>query len=175
MEAILKRNLLSSATDNLVRSAGIREHTISLDMLESVAKMRYSLLVVAELLQHRVNEQGHNQSLYGVAGNRLLEEARYFKSCALTFSQHVYRHACTDTKINTFDTTGGSNTTGPIVYLLKLLVHQAGFSCLAKIVRGDSQLKWIVPKELEQEEVHVHVYTHQAQQAMICYYLVLSM
>ena len=85
IEAILKRNLLSSATDILVRSAGVREHTISLDMLESVAKMRYSLLVVAQLLKHRVNEQGHNQSLYGVACHRLLEEARYF---ALTFSQH---------------------------------------------------------------------------------------
>ena len=72
------------------------------------------------------------------------------------------RHACTDTKINTFDTTGGSNTTGPIVYLLKLVMRQAGFSCLAKIFRGDSQLKWIVPKELEQEEViHVCVYTHR--------------
>ena len=90
MEAILKRNLLSSATDPLVRSAGVRMHTISLDMLESVAKMRYSLLVVAQLLQHRLNEQGHSQSLYGVVAHRLLEEARYFKSCALTFSQHVY-------------------------------------------------------------------------------------
>ena len=156
MEAILKRNLLSSATDTLVRSAGVRVHTISLDMLESVAKVRYSLLVVAQLLQHRVNEQGHNQSLYGVAGHRLLEEARYFKSCALTFSQHVCfilsRHACTDTSINTFVTT---DTTGPIVYLLKLLVCQAGCSCLAKIVR-DPQLKWIVPKELEREEVYTH-------------------
>ena len=90
MEAILKRNLLSSATDTLVHSAGVREHTISLDVLESVAKMRYSLLVVAQLLQHRVNEQGHNQSLYGLACHRLLEEARYFYTYALTFSQHVY-------------------------------------------------------------------------------------
>ena len=90
MEAILKRNLLSSATDTLVRSTGVRVHAISLDMLESVAKMRYSLLVVAELLQHRLNEQGHSQSLYGVVVHRLLEEARYFKSYTLTFSQHVY-------------------------------------------------------------------------------------
>ena len=70
----------------------------------------------------------------------------------------ICSRACTDTKINTFDATGGSNTTGPIVYLLKLLVCQAGFSCLAKILR-DPQFKWIVPKELEQEEVHV--YTHR--------------
>ena len=79
MEFILKRGLLRTAADTLVRSAGVREHTISLDMLESVAKMRYSLLVVAELLQHRVNEQGHSQSLHGVVAHRLSKEARYFQ------------------------------------------------------------------------------------------------
>ena len=77
MEAILKRNLLTSATETLVRLAGCAEHTISLDLLEGVARMRYCLLVVAQLLQRRVSEQGHTQSLYGRVVHQLLEETRY--------------------------------------------------------------------------------------------------
>ena len=68
------------------------------------------------------------------------------------------RHACTETKINSIDTTGKSNSTGPIVYLLKLLVNHGGFSCLTKIVK-DTQLMWMVPEQLEQDKVKV-CYTH---------------
>lgn len=53
--------------------------------------------------------------------------------------------------INTIDTTGRSNTTGPIVYLLKLLVYHGGFLCLTKIV-NDPQLKWILPEDLKADE-----------------------
>ena len=59
----------------------------------------------------------------------------------------MHRCACTESKTNTIDT-----KTGPIVYLLKLLVYQAGFSSLAKVVKSP-QLKWMVPKELEEDEV----------------------
>lgn len=76
MEAIVKGNLLKSATDTLVNSAGFKEHTISLYMLESVARMRYGLFVVAELLQVRVTQQSSAQSLYGRVAHQLLEEAR---------------------------------------------------------------------------------------------------
>ena len=64
----------------------------------------------------------------------------------------MIRRACTKTEINTIDTTGKMNTTGPIVYLLKLLVSQGGFSSLSKIVK-DPQFNCIMPKKLEQEKV----------------------
>lgn len=77
MEAILKANVLPSAADALIHSQGFTEHTISLDVLEGVARMRYCLRVVAELLQLRGTEQGHTQYLYGSAAYHLLEETRY--------------------------------------------------------------------------------------------------
>ena len=77
VETILKNNLFKSAMHTLVHSTGATEHTISIDMLESVARMRYALQVVAELLQLRVSEQGQSQSLYGIAAHRLLDEARF--------------------------------------------------------------------------------------------------
>ena len=77
MDTILKINLLKFATHTLVHSAGATQHTISIDMLESVARMRYALQVVAELLQLRVSEQGQSQSLYGAVAHRLLDEARF--------------------------------------------------------------------------------------------------
>lgn len=60
------------------------------------------------------------------------------------------RHACTADRINTIDTSGKSNTTGPIVYLLKLLARQSGFSCLKKIAEGHN---WVIPPELCRTEV----------------------
>ena len=80
METILKNNLLKSATHTLGHSAEATQHTISIDMLESVARMRYALQVVAELLQLRVSEQGQSQPLYGIAAHRLLDEARFVSS-----------------------------------------------------------------------------------------------
>ena len=70
------------------------------------------------------------------------------------FLTFLSRCACTETKINTIDITGRSNTAGPIVYLLKLLVHKGGFPGLANI-RKDSHLKWIAVKEFEQDKVCV--------------------
>ena len=60
---------------------------------------------------------------------------------------YLFRCACTEDRLNTIDAT---DTTGPIVYLLKLLVRQAGFSCLKKIVEKH---KWVVPDVLRSAEV----------------------
>ena len=68
----------------------------------------------------------------------------------LTFYLYAFRCACTEDRLNTIDATGKSNTTGPVVYLLKLLVRQAGFSCLKKIVEKH---KWVVPDVLRSAEV----------------------
>ena len=70
------------------------------------------------------------------------------KFCVLV----ICRRACTESRINTIDTTGEANTTGPVVYLLKLLVRQAGFVCLNKIVQTRN---WVVPHELGRDEVPV--------------------
>ncbi|CAI8034865.1 E3 ubiquitin-protein ligase RNF213 [Geodia barretti] len=135
-DAILKRNLLTSATDTLVQSAGFTDHTITLEVLESVATMRYCLRVVAEVLLLRVSDQGHSLNVYGHLIHQLLEGTR---------------NACTESKINSTDTTGKLNATGPILFLLKLLVYQGGFSSLTKILK-DPQLKWIIPKQLEHDQ-----------------------
>ena len=81
MEAVVRRHMLTSATDILSRSA--REtRNISLIVLESVAQMRYALTLVAELLHLRVSEQrqdsaSHSQTLHGCIASSLIDEARY--------------------------------------------------------------------------------------------------
>ena len=76
--------LLTSGLDTLARFSGFTEQDISLELLEGVAKMRYALLVVAQLLQLQVNEAGRAPSLpsrthnlYGSVASILLDEARY--------------------------------------------------------------------------------------------------
>ena len=81
MENIYEKQLLSSATNTLTHFAGSSQRTLSLEVLVAVAKMRYALLVVAELLQLQVNEQGaafkgHTHNLYGRAASALVEETR---------------------------------------------------------------------------------------------------
>ena len=153
-DAILKRNLLTSATDTLVLSAGFTDHTITLEVLESVATMRYCLRVVAELLLLRVSDQGHSLNVYGHLTHQLLEGTRYnhLHYGVAIIMYFLCRNACTESKINSIDTTGKLNTTGPLLFLLKLLVYQGGFSSLTKIVKVP-QLKWMVPEQLEQDQV----------------------
>ena len=161
MEAAIK--LFAAAMELLSQCTGFSQRDVSLDMLEGVAKLRYALLVAAELLQLQVKEMGgdsasHTQILYGRVASRLVESARYccmYMYIDVSHALHVpcaCRRACTEERINTIDTTGKTNTTGPIVYLLKLLVRQAGFSCLKKIVEKPDG-KWVVPPGLGRDEV----------------------
>ena len=76
-EGIVKDKILRAATDTLVHLAGFTDQTVSLDLLESVARTRYCLQVVTELLQLHANQQGDTQFLYGHVVHRLLEETRY--------------------------------------------------------------------------------------------------
>ena len=96
-----------------------RPREVSLDYLEAVAKARYILSVVADSL-----EAGHiNEEL-------------------LT----TVKEMCTDENINTVDVTGDSDMSGPVVYLLKLLVRRYGFPCLTKVCETHS---WVVPTQLK--------------------------
>ena len=72
MEAIVEKNFLTAATATLPASI-----KMSIEVLESVARVRYSLRVVAELLVRRVHDQGHTQFLYGEMAHKLLEATRY--------------------------------------------------------------------------------------------------
>ena len=157
MKSIVKKKMLTSATDILIKSAGFTERTVSLDILESVARLRYALSVVSELFQLQVNVQDEGFSsqdpkLYGHTASILIEEARYNENLWLFIGVNfcvcfICRCACTDSRINT---TIEGNTTGPVVYFLKLLVRQAGFGCLNKIVHTHN---WVVPHELRSDEV----------------------
>ena len=96
---------------------------ISSDYIEGVAKVQFALSVAAELF-HK----------HETAGPTLL---------------HGIREVCTDTTINHFDDTGQADTVGPVLYLLKLLVRQNGFPCLAEV---STEHTWLVPPELRKAD-----------------------
>ena len=114
-----------------VREQGQYTDTVSLEYLEGVAKVRFALTIVAELL----SQSGEARSQ---EGSELVMQLF-----------HQTREVCTDTSINCLDTTGKKDTVGPVVYLLKLLVRQYGLSCLQK---ASQEHTWILPEVLRQTE-----------------------
>jgi len=58
------------------------------------------------------------------------------------------RSVCIDPAVNLFDQTEQSDTTGPVLYLLKLIVRQFGFPCLKEV---SVEHPWIMPHELKTE------------------------
>ena len=93
---------------------------VSLGYIEGIAKVRFSLSVVAELFHEDVA----------------------MKSVLLDAVSKV----CTDNSINCVASTRQSDITGPVLYLPKLIVRQYGFSCLAKV---SAVYTWVVPPELK--------------------------
>lgn len=93
---------------------------ISLGYIEGVAKVRFSLSVVAKLFQKDV-------------------------AMKPAFLDAV-RGLCTDTTINHVNDTEQGDKIGPVFYLLKLIVRQFGFSCLTEVSAVHS---WIIPPELK--------------------------
>ena len=92
--------------------------SVSLQYLEAVAGVRLSLSVLAqELKSDRVNS-----SLLRVA-----------------------RDLCMDTRVNVIDPTGRVDTTGPVLYLMRLLVRQFGFPSLRTVSQSHP---WVVPETL---------------------------
>ena len=102
---------------------------VTLEYLEGVAKVRFALSVVAELLNQ--NDQPRS-SEDGVLVVQLLLQAR---------------EVCVDPNINSIDDTGQRDTVGPVVFLIKLLVRQYGLNCLQ---RASEDHAWIVPEQLKQ-------------------------
>ena len=108
---------------------GLQEHqcgTPTLEYLEGVAKVRYSLSVVAEVLKNE--QRGHHfMELLRVAGEM-----------------------CSDYKVNCIDPTGQKDTVGPVIYLLKLIVRQYGMPCLKAAAKAHD---WLIPHELKSTQV----------------------
>ena len=96
---------------------------ISLGYIEGVAKVRFALSVVSEQFYRRVTMK-------------------------MPLLQAV-RAVCTDPTVNHIDDTGKSDTTGPALYLLKLIVRRYGFPCLTEV---SEKHPWVVPNELKSED-----------------------
>ena len=103
--------------------------TVSLEYLEGVAKIRFSLSILADVLKK--NECGHNYKELLEAGAQL----------------------CLDHNVNCIDL-AAQNPTGPMVYLIKLIVRQYGMPCLKTIAETH---EWTIPAELKPEEVNIIV------------------
>ena len=103
-----------------LQAFSLRAVQVSLEFLEAVAKIRFALSVVAEELRN--NRMRGREELLQIASTM-----------------------CTDVNVNVLDSSGRKDTTGPVTYLLKLLVRQYGIPCL-KSVSEDHP--WVIPLEL---------------------------
>lgn len=107
----------------------LQHHTIhshgelSLGYIEGIAKLRFALSVVAELFHEHV----------------AIEPALL----------NAVRRVCTDYIVNQFVGNGQTDITGPALYLLKLIVRQYGFPCLAEV---SMENPWVVPHKLKPED-----------------------
>ena len=100
---------------------------VTLEFLEGVAKVRFALSVVAELLNQSDQQRSAED---GVLIIRLLHQAG---------------EVCVDPNINSIDDTAQRDTVGPVVFLIKLLVRQYGLNCLQKASKDHA---WIIPEQL---------------------------
>lgn len=110
-----------------------RPANISVLLLEGLAKIRFSLSIAADIFEKQASSKQ----------NIMISSP---------MKQLVYtaQNVCCDLKINIIDTTGSLDMTGPIIYLMRLLVRQYGMSCLEKVADIYS---WVIPKELRNKQV----------------------
>ena len=102
---------------------------VTLEYLEGVAKVRYALSVVAELLNQDDQPRSQEDGMFVV---QLVHQAQV---------------VCMDPNVNSIDDTEQSDTVGPVVFLIKLLVRQYGLNCLQKASEAHA---WIMPEQLKQ-------------------------
>ena len=114
----------------------LQEHhqgTPTLEYLEGVAKARFSLSVVAEVLKNEETGK-HFMELLKAAGQM-----------------------CSDHEVNCIDPTNRQNTVGPVIYLLKLIIRQYGMPCLKAAAEAH---EWLIPAQLKSKEVQVMIECH---------------
>lgn len=106
--------------------------TISVPYLEGIAKLRYSLTVVAELLQYQHKKEG---GYFTHEAHLLLDSARKF--CEMR-----------DDVFNTDDA-------GPAVFLVKQIARQYGVTFLTDVISNQT-MEWIVPTHLRRSKEVKH-------------------
>ena len=107
----------------------------TLEYLEGVANVRFSLSVVAEVLKNE--DTGQNfMDLLKAAGQ-----------------------ICSDREVNCIDPTGRKDTVGPVIFLLKLIIRQYGMPFLKAAAEVH---EWLIPTQLKSEEV-LNVILHYCQ------------
>ncbi len=111
---------------------------ISLQYLEAVAGVRFVLSFLAHC--HLKKNNIINDAVLGVA-----------------------RDLCMDTRLNIIDPSGRVDTTGPVLYLIKLLVRQFGFPCLMTVSQTHP---WVVPDGLKRAD-NVSRYIHKDEVCLL--------
>jgi hypothetical protein len=117
---------------------------INIDYLEGVAGTKFAIMEVAHLIHSQFSSEGKamfDQSVEQLGG-------------AATTLLEATRKICTDPVINTTTIHSGSvNVTGPVMYLLKLLVRHFNFPCLKP---ASETYPWIVPTALRTSNLVGH-------------------
>ena len=123
-------SIIEEVTKILIEGySGLQEHrhcTPTLEFLEGVAKVRYSLSVVAKVLKNA--HKGHHFMELITAAAKM----------------------CSDHKVNCIDPTDQQNSVGPEIYLLKLIVRQYGMPCLRVAAKVHD---WLIPAQLKSTQV----------------------
>ena len=131
-------SFLKSGGDALVGHVVVSDD-VTVEYLEGVAGVRFALVLVADLLNSRID--GTREHYFTAQANELLTLAKT---------------VCTDTRINHIDMTGTTDTIGPNVYLLKLLVRLFGS---ARMMEVSKTCDWVLPPQLKTENnVSICVY-----------------
>ena len=102
------------------------EGGIRLQYLEGIAKLRYAIVVVAELLHCQHGASSRHQGYYKHETQLLLD---------------VTKRCCINDIVNT-------DNSGPGVFLVKQLARQYGVSFLTNIT-SDQTMQWVVPHHLQ--------------------------
>ncbi len=97
--------------------------SINLQYLKAIAGVRFAFSVLAQQLK---NDRFVSPAILRVA-----------------------RDLCMDTRLNIIDPSGRVDTTGPVLYLIKLLVRQFGFPCLMAVSQTHP---WVVPDGLRRAD-----------------------
>lgn len=118
--------------------------SISIDYLEGVAGTKFAIMEVAKFIHSQFSN-----------GGELTFEQSFEQSELVSTLMERAKKVCTDSLINTttFYSGGGVNVTGPVIYLLKLLVRQFSFPCLKQ---ASEKYLWIVPEGLRTSNLVGH-------------------
>ena len=106
---------------------------ITSDFLEGIAKVRFALQIVAELVNLQINQTTSTESNGAIV--------THYNSELL----QIARKVCLDPQINCSIAQRDKDTGGPQLFLVKILVRQYGLPCLKKSIE---MYPWIIPQNL---------------------------